>query len=79
MIYALQCKVSDGKPLFRLTEMNSVGFAKPFQLTFDIMRTCTISPKGIVWFRSCNKAVAYVFLHKAEPSSATGTGQDLLD
>jgi len=39
----------------------------------------TISPKAIVRFWSCNKAVANVFLHKAEPSSATGTGQYLLD
>ena len=40
---------------------------------------CTISPKGIVQFWSCNKAVANVFPHKAEPSSATRTGQYLLD
>ena len=38
-----------------------------------------ISPKGIVRFRSCNKAVAYVFSQKTEPSSATRTGQYLLD
>jgi len=38
-----------------------------------------ISPKGIVQFWSCNKAVANVFPHKAEPSSATKTGQYLLD
>jgi len=31
----------------------------------------TISPKGIVRFWSCNKAVANVFLHKAEPSCET--------
>jgi len=31
----------------------------------------TISTKGTVLFWSCNKAVAYVFLHKAEPSCAT--------
>jgi len=29
-------------------------------------------------FRSCNKAVANVFPHKAEPSCATRTGQYLL-
>jgi len=32
----------------------------------------TFSPKGIVQFWSCNKAVASAFPHKAEPSSATG-------
>jgi len=40
---------------------------------------CTISPKGIVQLWSWNKAVANVFPHKAEPSSATRTGQHLLD
>jgi len=40
---------------------------------------CTISPKSISQFWSCNQAVAYVFHHKAEPSSATGTIQYLLD
>jgi len=39
----------------------------------------TISPKGIVLLWSCNKAVAYVFPYKAEPSSATRMGQNLLD
>jgi len=39
---------------------------------------CTIAPKGIVRFRSCNKAVVNVFPHKAEPSCATRTGQYLL-
>ena len=43
------------------------------------VRLRTISPKGIVQFWSCNKAVANVFPHKAEPSSATRTGQYLLD
>jgi len=38
-----------------------------------------ISPKGIVQFWSCNKAVANVFPHKAEPSSVIRTGQYLLD
>ena len=38
----------------------------------------TIVPKGIVRFRSCNKAVVNVFPHKAEPSCATRTGQYLL-
>jgi len=42
------------------------------------LRGCTIVPKGIVRFRSCNKAVANVFPHKAEPSCATRTGQCLL-
>jgi len=37
----------------------------------------TIVPKGIVRFRSCNKAVVNVFPHKAEPSCATRTGQYL--
>ena len=37
------------------------------------------SPKGIVQFWSCNKAVTNVFPHKAEPSSATRTGQYILD
>jgi len=39
----------------------------------------TISPKGIFRFWSCNKAVAIVFPHKAEPSSAARTGQYFLD
>jgi len=39
----------------------------------------TISPKGIVQFWSCNKASANVFPHKTEPSSATRTGQYILD
>jgi len=37
------------------------------------------NPKGIVRFWSRNKAVAYVFSHQAEPSSATRTGQCVLD
>ena len=40
--------------------------------------TGTINPKGIVRFRSCNKAVANVF-PKAEPCSAIRTGQYFLD
>jgi len=39
----------------------------------------TISPKGIVRFWSCNKAVVNVFPHKAEPSNMTRTGKYLLD
>jgi len=53
--------------------------ASTANLTPPLHKMCTISPKGIVRFRSRNKAVAYVFLHKAEPSSATGTAQYLLD
>jgi len=37
-----------------------------------------IVPKGIVRFRSCNKAVVKVFPHKAEPFCATRTGQYFL-
>jgi len=44
-----------------------------------VLAVGTISPKGFVQFYSCNKAVAYVFPHEAEPSSATRTGQYLLD
>jgi len=39
----------------------------------------TISPKGIVQFWSCHKAVANVFPLKAEPSSATRTGRGAFD
>jgi len=46
---------------------------------FSFFCLFVISPKGIVHFWSCNKAVAYVFPHKAEPSSAIRTVQDLLD
>jgi len=38
----------------------------------------TIVPKGIVRFRSCNKAAVNVFPHRAEPSCATRTGHYLL-
>ena len=41
--------------------------------------TGTISPKGSVQLWSCDKVVAYVFPHEAEPSSAIRTGQYLLD
>jgi len=41
--------------------------------------TGTVSPKGSVQFWSCDKVVAYVFPHKAEPSSAIRTGQYILD
>jgi len=51
--------------------------AKDAISTFNL--DCTSSPKGIVRFWSCNKAVTNVFPHKAEPSSAFRTGQYLLD
>ena len=35
--------------------------------------------KRYVQFWSCNKAVAYVFPHRVEPSSAIRTGQYLLN
>jgi len=40
---------------------------------------CTSSPKGMVRFWTCYKAVANVFPNKAEPSCTTRTGQYLLD
>jgi len=52
---------------------------KKIELSRKIEKKYTISTKGIVQFWSCNKAVANVFPHKAEPSSATRTGQYLSD
>ena len=39
--------------------------------------TRCISPKGIVQFWTCNKAVANAFLYKAELSSATGINRKM--
>jgi len=55
------------------------GYVLRVGLLKTTLALCTISPKGILQFWSCNKAVANVFPHKAEPSSATRTGQYLLD
>jgi len=38
---------------------------------------CTIRPRGIVQYWSCDKAVVNVIPQTAQPSSATRTGQYL--
>jgi len=59
--------------------MKSIFGVKLGRITIELPASRTISSKGIVQFRLGKKAVANVFPHKTEPSSATRTGQYLLD
>jgi len=64
-------EISRSSDHLRVNKLDSISFFRYLKLKFpDKLKlfSGTISPKGIVRFWSCSKAVVNVFPHKAEPS-----------